>query len=118
MLLPRGGRPYMTAYFYDLLSSSHFSAGTRSAKRNVVTLRQQHRIGAVHGFGAVHHGALEGCRLHRNVFGEVSRQGDIALRVAGALAEIARGECFAREHATAERRSEQPQIGRGTGERL
>ena len=51
--------------------------------------RQQHRIRAVHGVGTVHHGAFQRTRLHRNVLGEELRQRNIALRIAGAFAEIA-----------------------------
>src|SRR2546421_7925007 len=41
-------------------------------------LRQQHRVRAVHGLGAVDHGLLQRCGLHRNVFGKEPRQRDIA----------------------------------------
>jgi hypothetical protein len=81
-------------------------------------LSQQHRIGAVHGVGAVDHGAFERACLHRDVFGEEPRQRDIALRVAAAFAGIARGQCFAGEHAAAERGAEQSEIRRRAGQRV
>src|SRR6266852_5168108 len=89
-------------------SQSTRSAGTALCDN---LLPQQHRIRAVHGLGAVDHGAFQRARLHGNIFGEEPRQRDIALWIAGALAEVAGGQRFTGEHAAAKRRSEQPEIG-------
>src|SRR5258706_14161969 len=83
-----------------------------------ISLRQQHRVRAVHGFGAVHHRLLQRCGLHRNIFGKEPRQRDIARRIAACFAEIARGERLAGQHAAAKRRSEQPQVRRRAGQRV
>ena len=56
-------------------------------------LPQQHRVRAVHRFGAVHDRPLQRGRLHRDVFGKEPRQRNVALRVAGAFAEIGRASC-------------------------
>src|SRR5882724_8363597 len=82
----------------------------------VLFLPQQHRVGLVHGFGAVHHLALQRGCLYRNVFREKPRQRDVTLRVAGTLAEVAGGERLSGEHAAAERRAEQAEIRRSAGE--
>jgi hypothetical protein len=83
--------------------------GSPQACRNA--LSQQDRVSAGHRVGAVHHRALQRARLHRDVFGEEARQRDVALRIAQTLTQGARRQRFFRELASAERRSEQPQIG-------
>src|SRR5712671_3991714 len=79
-------------------------AGTTSGESAVDVLRQQHRVRAGHGLGAVRHRLLQRGRLHRNIFREEPRQRDIAGVIAGRFA--ARGERFAGEIAAAERRAE------------
>src|SRR5467141_538885 len=61
-------------------------------EERLISLCQQHRVGAVHGFGAVDHRLLQRRRLHRNIFGKEPRQRDIALGIAACFVEIARGE--------------------------
>src|SRR6266851_255104 len=88
---------------------SGMTLGSQSARSTSTALcdnrlPQQHRIRAVHGLGAVDHGAFQRARLHGNIFGEEPRQRDIALWIAGALAEVAGGQRFTGEHAAAKRR--------------
>src|SRR5258706_2653647 len=55
-----------------------------------ISLRQQHRVRAVHGFGAVHHRLLQRCGLHRNIFGKEPRTRVIAHRISACFAATPR----------------------------